>query len=536
MLKGFERWSKHEAMNENFIFYESIHSPTGYCSYCEKEVPLIKPKRNGEGKCPCCHKKIIFKLRSKIKGLRTRAISTSCIQRIEGGYVVRTFKVNSAYRNATYDKPDWSFIEYQRTFMYSDGRITTYEYETYKNKYLRFCKQESKLPYEYYNRKIKLYPRNLSLLKKSVLRNSAIDLWPILPYSPAKYLYVEKGNPAIEMLAKIKLFGLAKEIIKTGYDKNLLNQDETELAKMLKIDNARLKRLKNMTPTLVTLKWMQYEKLANTIWPDDMISEFGQNEIEVSELNFLPKPIKYMKVYNYIRRQQILSGETFKQTFITYRDYYCLAEQNKWNIASTQISMPKNLEQAHMNAILFSRGTSIKNQTEKLEKEWPLCNKILPDLKKYEYSNNEYSVVAPVCIEDMVREGIALNHCMDHADFYYDRIQQREAYPFFLRKTNQKDMPWYTLEVEASGNIRQKRTTGDNQNPDLEPAIPFLYEFMEHFKQVMNAEEIKQGIKADKKRKEEYKKLREEQKKVWHGKLAGQLLADVLEADFMQTI
>lgn len=536
VLKGFERWSKHEAMNENFIFYESIHSPTGYCSYCEKEVPLIKPKRNGEGKCPCCHKKITFKLRSKIKGLRTRAISTSCIQRIEGGYVVRTFEVHSAYRNATYDKPDWSFIEYQRTFMYSDGRITTYEYETYKNKYLRFCKQESKLPYEYYNRKIKLYPRNLSLLKKSVLRNSAIDLWPILPYSPAKYLYVEKGNPAIEMLAKIKLFRLAKEIIKTGYDKNLLNQDETELAKMLKIDNARLKRLKNMTPTLVTLKWMQYEKLANTIWPDDMISEFGQNEIEVSELNFLPKPIKYMKVYNYIRRQQILSGETFKQTFITYRDYYCLAERNKWNIASTQISMPKNLEQAHMNAILFSRGTSIKNQTEKLEKEWPLCNKILPDLKKYEYSNNEYSVVAPVCIEDMVREGIALNHCMDHADFYYDRIQQREAYPFFLRKTNQKDMPWYTLEVEASGNIRQKRTTGDNQNPDLEPAIPFLYEFMEHFKQVMNAEEIKQGIKADKKRKEEYKKLREEQKKVWHGKLAGQLLADVLETDFMQTI
>lgn len=536
VLKGFERWSKHEAMNENFIFYESIHSPTGYCSYCEKEVPLIKPKRNGEGKCPCCHKKIIFKLRSKIKGLRTRAISTSCIQRIEGGYVVRTFEVNSAYRNATYDKPDWSFIEYQRTFMYSDGRITTYEYETYKNKYLRFCKQESKLPYEYYNRKIKLYPRNLSLLKKSVLRNSAIDLWPILPYSPAKYLYVEKGNPAIEMLAKIKLFGLAKEIIKTGYDKNLLNQDETELAKMLKIDNARLKRLKNMTPTLVTLKWMQYEKLANTIWPDDMISEFGQNEIEVSELNFLPKPIKYLKVYNYIRRQQILSGETFKQTFITYRDYYYLAEENKWNIASTQISMPKNLEQAHMNAILFSRGTSIKNQTEKLEKKWPLCNKILPDLKKYEYSNNEYSVVAPVCIEDMVREGIALNHCMDHADFYYDRIQQREAYPFFLRKTNQKDMPWYTLEVEASGNIRQKRTTGDNQNPDLEPAIPFLYEFMEHFEQVMNAEDIKQGIKADKKRKEEYKKLREEQKKVWRGKLAGQLLADVLEADFMQAI
>ena len=428
---------------------------------------------------PLLPKKITFKLRSKIKGLRTRAISTSCIQRIEGGYVVRTFEVHSAYRNATYDKPDWSFIEYQRTFMYSDGQITTYEYEKYKNKYFRFCKQKSKLPYEYYNRKIKLYPRNLSLLRRalsilSILANS-VSSW-FSKFLSYPVLIISFASPKSFIFANISIAGLPFSTYK--YFTRLHGRtDHKSIA--LFLNTLFFKRLKNMTPTLVTLKWMQYEKLVNTIWPDDKISEFGQNEIEVSELKFLPKPIKYLKVYNYIRRQQILSGETFKQTFITYRDYYYLAEENKWNIASTQISMPKNLEQAHMNAILFSRGTSIKNQTEKLEKKWPLCNKILPDLKKYEYSNNEYSVVAPVCIEDMVREGIALNHCMDHADFYYDRIQQREAYPFFLRKTNQKDMPWYTLEVEASGNIRQKRTTGDNQNPDLEPAIPFLYEFID---------------------------------------------------------
>lgn len=49
ILPAFERWSKHEAADENFIFYESIHSSTGYCSYCEKEVPLIKPQRNKKG-------------------------------------------------------------------------------------------------------------------------------------------------------------------------------------------------------------------------------------------------------------------------------------------------------------------------------------------------------------------------------------------------------------------------------------------------------------------------------------------------------
>lgn len=35
-------------------------------------------------------------------------------------------------------------------------------------------------------------------------------------------------------------------------------------------------------------------------------------------------------------------------------------------------------------------------------------------------------------------------------------------------------------------------------------------------------------------RMEEFRELREEKKKVWHGKLAGKLLADVLEADLME--
>lgn len=539
ILPGFERWSKHEAADENFIFYKSIHSATGYCSYCEKEVPLIKPQRNKDGRCPCCHRKIKYKLRNKIKSLHTIPRTTTCIQKINdgGGCVIRKYRVFAYYRDNAYDKPSWRYQEEERIFIYDNGEMSFYTYRYYKNKYMRFCKENRTIPIDsWYGNYGKLYRRNLKALTKTILKSSAIMLWKELPCSLERYLFVEKNNPVIEMLAKINLLGLAKEIVQTNYDKNLLNQDATELSKALKIDSARLKRLKNMSPTTITLKWMQYEKMANTIWPDCMISEFGQNRIGINELNFLPQPVKYVKAYNYIKRQQTLSGETFHQTFITYRDYYNLAEQNKWNMTSTQISIPKDLKLAHTNAILFARGESIKEQAKKLEKKWPNCNKILPNLKKYEYSNKEYSIVAPVCIEDMVKEGISLNHCMDHTDFYYDRIQKHEAYPFFLRKTSQKDIPWYTLEVEASGNIRQKRTTGDNQNLDLEAAIPFLYEFMANFKKVMNEEERAQGKKADKKRKEEYKKLREEQKKVWHGKLAGQLLADVLEADFMQAI
>lgn len=133
-------------------------------------------------------------------------------------------------------------------------------------------------------------------------------------------------------------------------------------------------------------------------------------------------------------------------------------------------------------------------------------------------------------------EGTILSHCVHTCDYYFDRIQNDESYLFFLRRSSQPDVPWYTLEVEPSGNIRQKRTTGDNQNPDFDKAIEFLKKWQKHFKKQLTDEEKKLGEKANQLRLENYASLRENGNKVWHGKLAGQLLADVLEKDFMEAM
>lgn len=535
ILPGFERWAKHEAADENFIFYRSIHDENGWCSYCEKEVPLINPVRNKKAKCPCCKKKIIFKLQSKIQRLETKRRSVECIQEIQDGFVIRTFELHSSYRGRSYDNPDWSFIEQERYMCINNHGIKHYTWGLYKNKHLRWCKTERDY-YRIYGYKAKLYRKNMRALKRGALKYSAIWLWKELPCTAAEYLYREQGAPVVEMLARIGMFKLAKEIMYARYDETLLDQSATELPKMLKIDKSRLKRLKDMGENINSLKWLQLEKIADTIWPDNVIADLGKNHIIASDLFFLPKPIKPVKIYNYLLKQQRLSGEALWQVICTWRDYYNLAEQNKWNVESPQIGWPKDLKYAHEQVVIYARGEELKVQISKLEKKWPKVNKILPKLKKYEYQNEEYAVIAPGSIEDIVKEGIALNHCIDHADFYYDRIQKREAYIFFLRKTKSLKKAWYTLEVEASGNIRQKRTTGDNQTPELNDAIPFLQDFMKHFRKVMTESEKKQGKAADERRKEEYKKLREEGKRVWRGKLAGQLLADVLEADFMEAI
>lgn len=44
--------------------------------------------------------------------------------------------------------------------------------------------------------------------------------------------------------------------------------------------------MKEMDANVDMLRWMQYEKLANTIWPDEMIKDFGNAGFNTSEFNF----------------------------------------------------------------------------------------------------------------------------------------------------------------------------------------------------------------------------------------------------------
>lgn len=539
MLPGFRRFTEHDASDEHFIFYdyEKAGAKSGYCSYCEKQVPVQKPRHNKDTVCPCCRKEAVFKARGKISTLSTGNYYTECIQKIKGGFVIRTFRAYRYYRQATPEQPRIGMHEKERYLVFADGTCRHYTWEMYKNKEVRWIPDGTGYTSYMWGHSIKpkLYTRNLSSLKKTVLKNSAVDLWPKLPCSTAKYLYIEAGNPAVEKLARLKMFRLAQGLIRERYDNELLNQSATELTRMLKIDKARLKRLKSNKWGVWHLRWLQYEKLVNTVWPDDMINDFGNAEFNPGgrTFDFLPGPHHLIKIWNYLKKQAVLSQDSIAQVKGTWRDYMNMAEKAKWNTASRQIQYPKNLEEAHSSVILFLQGDSIKKQAGELEKKWPKVNKVLPGIKKFEYTSGMYRIVVPESIEDIVREGVALSHCVHTCDFYFDRIQKHESYLFFLRKASAPDVPWYTLEVEPSGNIRQKRTTGDNQNKDFEAAVPFLKEWQKVFAHRLTKEEKKLGILADEARIKEYKKLRKDGNKVWHGRLAGKLLADVLEADFM---
>lgn len=536
----FVDWMRRNTANEYYIFYKynSKGAKIGYCSRCKKQITIANPKHNKKTKCPACKTEAVFKADSRIQTLTTRGYSAQIIQKIEGGIVVRTCGQHQWYRDTTCEKPHIYTSERERMLLFEDGTIKRYIWTSYKNKKIRWVLDKNYYPGQrtlYRPSGIKLYGRNLAQLKKcSLLKQSAIDLWKKLPCSAERYLTIEKGNPAIEMLAKIGMFRLAENLTEGRYIEKLLKEDETELAKMLKVDKARLKRLKKMDANIAMLRWMQYEKKQNTIWPDQMIQDFGNAEFSTAEFNFLKIPTSLIKIHNYLKKQQEIMQEDLRQVLTTWRDYTDMAKKMKMNIKVEQIAKPKDLKFSHNELILITKTRGLEKQAKDIEKQWPKVNEQLPKLKKFEFTLGEYTIVAPENVLDIVKEGVVLSHCVHTCDYYFERIQTDESYLFFLRKSKQPDMPWYTLEVEPSGNIRQKRTTGDNQNADFDKAVNFLKKWQQYFKKQLTKEEKELGKKSDKLRRENYRQLRKNGNRIWHGRLQGKLLADVLEEDFME--
>lgn len=539
---GFEEWMRKEVCRETFIFYtyDRKGAKEGYCSRCKKRVPIKEPRHGKGTKCPSCKKPAIFKADSKIQTLLVNSYDAEILQKIPGGIVIRGYSQSQSYRGKNYESPGIFTREGSRLLIMDDGTVKRYLWTNYKNRFMRWVPDKEYTPYRtyYWSSRIKLYKRNLKTVKKTtkILQRSAAELWEDLPVPLSSYLAIEQGNPAVEMLAKIGMFRMAEEIIRESYNKGLIKQDETELPKMLRVDKARLKRLKEMDAGIGELRWMQMEKMANTIWPDEMIKDLGREGIKTSDFGFLDITIDFRKEWNYVKKQAAIMDDTMTHALVTWRDYLYMAEKMKKNIKLEQIRKPKNVKRAHDELVMLEKQNGIEKQAKTLEKKFKKVNKQLKKLAKFEYEQGDYLIIAPKKVADIVKEGVILGHCVHTCDYYFSRIQDDESYLFFLRKTESPDMPWYTLEVEPSGNIRQKRTTGDKQNKDFEKALPFLKKWQKFFKKQLTKEEQELGVRADRLRKEGYRKLREDGNRVWHGPLAGQLLADVLESDFMEAM
>ena len=540
--RGFEKWAI-EQNTAHMIHFNPLKGrpeTEAVCTACGEEFKLRREDIRKYMKCPCCGKKARTKRRDLLKNPeRVDAYDLDVIlfQKTEEGYVERHFEVRreTSTRSESYD-----LAEYARVFLVYG---LTYTYYNKWNPWTCETFWDDRNFAGMGNIQIKtgpMYEKNITgtMFKGTGYEHAGFELaMKAQGFDPIRYLKKYEKIPELEYMVKMGLARLAAEIEVSDVTTYIYGCAGHYGEKIdLLIGKQQWRKLQKINGGRLAYFWMKYEAEKNLNLTPELVKWYEDQLIRPSDLRSIhdTKLLSHEKVQNYLKKQMDITGEEGKTLISTWVDYLDMCARAKIDTTKEIFLKPKDLRKAHDELVEMMGGIEIAKRAAEISKRFPKVDEICKGLKeKYEYEGKKFMIITPEKIEDIIAEGRKLGHCLDRTDRYFDRIQKQESYIVFLRKVEDPEMPFYTLEIEPDGTARQKRTTGDKQDESYEECKAFIRRWQKEVKKRMSAEDKKLATESARLREEEFKELREKKEKVWHGPLAGKLLADVLEADLM---
>lgn len=541
--KDWDRWVDKVGITDNYIFYRYTRkgADRGYCTYCGKEVPVCMPRHNKAGICSCCRHKVVIKSEGKAGTVHTARAFMYLVQRCQDGFMVREFEGSRTYKKGEYRSPSVVCHEIRRAIFDGQGTpLRAYYWGQYKNKYIRWIRGNvcgTDLCW-YMSEHGRVYGKTLpSLAQKELKRTGLVEaVRDAGEIDPERYLAVLDKFPQMEQLAKAGVPALLKECMADYRPfRESFAKSTGSLKKMLCIDSQGLARLRKNNGNKSFLKWLQFEKAVGALIPDHVIAWFCREGITAGDLKFILDRMSFVQVYNYMRRQMEESGMNSRDVLITWKDYLSMAKRFHMDVGDAIIYRVRKLRQRHDELVERCQRKDLGIQAGEILKDFPHVEDICQSLKeKYEYADEQYTILVPESIEDILLEGEALHHCVGSSERYWERIENHESYVLFLRHSSDVGKPYYTLEIEPDGTVRQKRTKYDRQEADIEDATRFLRKWQKEVSKRLSEREQELAEKSRELREKEFEQLKENQVIIRTGHLAGRLLVDVLMEDLMQ--
>lgn len=278
-------------------------------------------------------------------------------------------------------------------------------------------------------------------------------------------------------------------------------------------DRQLINRIRDRNGGGMMLEWMRWSERNRIKVPDKVLDWAEKNSLNPTEkrMNWLLLRFTPEQAMNFIERQrrEQYKGKSVGVIIEQYADYMNMCKKLKKDTSDEMVYRPRELKRRHDEAVAELELREAKIKADEYAKKYPEAEKVLKKIKKkFEHRGKEYFIMVPRHIADIVAEGRCLHHCAGATDRYFDRIKDHETYICFLRRTDAPDIPFYTIEVEPGGTIRQHRGMYDEE-PDIEKIKPFLREWQKVIKSRMDEEDKKKAKASKKKRAENIKELKE---------------------------
>ena len=479
----FEEFIREKLFRHAHIMYVSKEEAT--CSRCGVKTKKIKEmKHNAESICPSCGKAVTYKTVGRMSEHEDKK-EILLIQKWENDVILRYFKCSLYSKNGK--KENLEYTESVRT--YHNERISWYDkrYVHYAdfagedfwsdkmNSYHQVCYGRCCL----YSGNLKeitdLLGERAHLPIEEMAEEGIVIPWKdILSGQPLP-------NSIFEKLYKAGLKKLAVEYIRSVHVGGVsTNYKQQELKKILMITGPMLTYMRTHNSGRKVLEVFQDAKVDNHGLNDQEIIELAEAGIKASELKKISEKGKLIKMFHYLKKTAGYSN--LKTTYSHYVDYTDMAKGMDYDFRKDTVRYPRDLKAAHDKAVTeFYKEERDKKKREVLKK-YPQIRKMEEKLnKKYGYRDKEYVIMAPADAADIVEEGRELHHCVG-GDTYLHKHNTEYTYILFLRKAQEPDKRYYTIEFDPKDNRIVQYYGYNDKKPDKEQVDKVLDKWKKQLK------------------------------------------------------
>lgn len=482
--KDFEKWAFTDAVPQ-YMYYE-CRKRIGLCTCCGKHHELKEqPKYGKEGICPGCKRKVQYRTYKK-KGRIHDWEYAALIQKIPGGYVLRFFALNQLIEQGTRSYGGMS-EKIRITYNEQWNRQAIYSYHRYKmtNK-IRWCNG-----YEYLSayggrkeeERCRLYPRNLrKILKGSKLEYSGMPEFARTGIEFYQQDFIDKAKEyaGIEKLIKAEFYNLTNSCISYG-SRTPIDLYQKRVKKVLGLTGEYYNLIRDKDPT-----WREYEVTEQcqdvgirATW--EQIQRMAQYARNFAIYMRHSTPHKMLKYIEGLKSEGPCAMRN--QEVNDYHDYLQLAAGLGYNLDDDWILYPKNLKERHDQLTEEQNERKVELEKESDDKK---DRKLKRTIKRkgwtrYEMETEELLIRLPECAHEIRKEGNAQHHCVAT---YMDRMVAGETCILFIRKKEEPDKSYYTVEVRDNEVIQVRGKYNVAPSEDVE-------EFMKVFKKNIRKAERK---------------------------------------------
>jgi len=484
--RDFKGWIHREVLPQ-YLFYTYQKGKTlmdGYCTACKHEVQVSAPKHNADGICPFCKKSVTLKSRGK-RGYFSDRRTVQILQKIsDNELVIRVYKVYCKYPKT--DTAEMSIHEATRIFLRLDDSekcmMEPYHHSfqsgdltPWKHGYcpIRYIYQEN------FGAEVcgHLYHRNLD----EVLSGTPWQYSQLKPFymtdkaemATGPYLKALIEHPKLEMLFKLGFYRLTCDMVYRDDPIHTLDCGRKKPYEILQVWPEDVNDLRdNHCGTSELRKYQEYRKKGiSSKDRSEVFSWVDRHNLrgDYDVLALMPYMTLH-KLFRYTEEQFALlhayktdNGnsryESMSRILGEYRDYLRLCEQQNYDMKSSFVLHPRNLQQAHDR---LSARIKAKLNAEQRRSFKEAYRQIVSHL---DFELEGMTIVYPQQLEDIEAEGNKLHHCVGS---YTTSVAEKKCIILFLRHTADPEKPFYTIEVRDKAVKQVRGMQNSAPTPEVE--------------------------------------------------------------------